>query len=205
MDAPVTARPESVPPALTLLQHSASAREGVLVLMFGALTAVAAQLEVPFYPVPLTGQVLVVLVAAGALGPRLALYSQLAYLGFGIAGAPVFAGGKAGGLALLGPTGGYLVGFPIAAWLAGVLAERARSRVSLFLALACGALAVLVLGACGVAAWSLLTQEGTPSGALSLAVGSGVLPFLPVDLLKALVATLLVWPLRSRHSASHTR
>src|SRR5437773_1551381 len=103
------------------------------VLFITVLTATAAQvsLPLPFTPVPLTLQPMVVLVGAAALGSRLGLASQVLYLALGIAGLPVFAWSPVlpqGAARLLGPTGGYLMSYPFAAFLTGWLAERGFDR-----------------------------------------------------------------------------
>src|SRR5687767_16035296 len=99
------------------------------VLFVTALTAAAAQVSipVPFTPVPFTMQPMVVLLGGAALGSRLGMASQVLYLLLGIAGFPVFAFSAVlpqGLLRLLGPTGGYLMSYPFAAFLTGALAER---------------------------------------------------------------------------------
>src|SRR4029450_4406651 len=98
------------------------------VLFITALTAVAAQISIPlpFTPVPFTFQPMVVLVGAAALGARLGMASQIIYLALGVAGLPVFAASPAlppGIARLFGPTGGYLMVYPIAAFITGWLAE----------------------------------------------------------------------------------
>src|SRR5262247_1145893 len=103
------------------------------VLFVTVLTAVAAQisLPMPFTPVPFTFQPMVVLVGAAALGARLGAASQIAYLTLGILGVPVFAASPLlpQGLArLVGPTGGYLMAYPLAAFATGALAERGFDR-----------------------------------------------------------------------------
>src|SRR6186997_1580179 len=92
------------------------------VVFITALTAVAAQISVPlpFTPVPFTFQPMVVLVGAAALGSRLGMVSQIVYLGLGMAGLPMFAASPAlpqGAARLLGPTGGYLMAYPLAAFV----------------------------------------------------------------------------------------
>jgi len=94
-----------------------------LATCFACLTALGAQVQVPISPVPVTLQVLFVLLSGLVLGSKLGILSQLEYLAFGLAGMPVFAQGKSGLLALLDPTGGYLVGFILGAYIAGLLAE----------------------------------------------------------------------------------
>ena len=106
----------------------------ILSIVFVAvLTAAAAQLSfpLPFTPVPFTIQPMVVLIGAAALGSRLGALSQILYLTLGIAGLPVFAYAPElpQGLArVLGPSGGYLMAFPIAAFVTGLLAERGFDR-----------------------------------------------------------------------------
>jgi len=97
----------------------------VLVLAGSALIALSAQVRfpLPFSPVPVTGQTFAVLLVAAALG-RLGLASVIAYLVEGAIGLPVFAGGAFGVATMVGPTGGYLIGFALAAALVGSAAER---------------------------------------------------------------------------------
>ncbi len=81
-------------------------------------------IQLPFSPVPITGQTMAVLLVGALLGSRRGALAVLAYIAEGLAGLPVFAGGAAGLARLFGPTGGYLVGFVAAAFLVGWLAER---------------------------------------------------------------------------------
>src|SRR5688500_11650669 len=111
----------------------APAIRAAAVVLLTALTAAAAQVSVPlpFTPVPLTLQPMVVLLGGAALGPGLGLASQVLYLAAGIAGLPVFAASPTlpqGPFRLLGPTGGYLMSYPFAAWLTGWLASRGFDR-----------------------------------------------------------------------------
>lgn len=115
-------------------------RDAVLVVAGAGLIALSAKIQVPFYPVPMTLQSLVVLVIGAAFGWRLGVATVLAYLAEGAAGLPVFAGPGAGLTYFAGPTGGYLVGFVLAAGLAGLLAERGLTRSPL------GALGVMAAG-----------------------------------------------------------
>src|SRR5687768_10215847 len=105
----------------------------VATLVVTGLTVLAAQVSIPlpFTPVPLTLQPMVVLLGGAALGPRLGLASQVLYLMAGLAGLPVFAASAVlpqGPLRLLGPTGGYLMSYPFAAYVTGSLAERGFDR-----------------------------------------------------------------------------
>jgi len=159
------------------------------VLFVTILTAVAAQISIPlpFTPVPFTFQPMVVLLGAAALGPRLGMSSQILYLALGFAGLPVFAASPVlpqGAARLLGPTGGYLMAYPCAAFVAGWLAARGFDRryFTAVISMMCG-LAVVFGG--GVL-W--LTIALRPPIGLSGAVSAGFVPFIIPDLLKLLVA-----------------
>ena len=159
-----------------------------------ALTAAAAQISIPlpFTEVPFTFQPMVVLLGGLALGSRLALGSQVLYLMAGIAGLPVFAASVTlppGALRLLGPTGGYLMAYPIAAFLVGYLAERGFDRRYLTSVLAMLA-GLLVIYACGATWLGFFARAGglAPAIGLRAALVTGVYPFLVADLLKLVVA-----------------
>lgn len=119
-----------------LIDHLAQERSAALDLLwifgFSLLTALMAQLEmrIPFTPVPVTGQTFAVLLSGAVLGSRRGFSSQALYLAEGAAGLPVFAGGGFSLAHLLGPTGGYLWSYPLAAALVGLLVERGASRSS---------------------------------------------------------------------------
>jgi biotin transport system substrate-specific component len=158
------------------------------------LTIAAAQMSVPlpFTPVPFTFQPMVVLVGAAVLGSRLGASSQLLYLAVGVAGLPVFAASPVlpqGVARLLGPTGGYLMAYPLAAFAAGWLAERGFDRryLTALLAMICG-LAIVFAG--GVAWLAIVAQ---PSRGLSGALAAGLYPFIVADLMK-LAASAAVTP-----------
>jgi len=124
-------------------------RDIALVVGGSLLLALAAQIEIPLYPVPITGQTFGVLLIGALLGSRRGALAILTYLGWGALGLPVFSGG-AGGLApLVGPTAGYLAGFVPAAFLVGWLCERGWDR-SLWLAAVAMLLGNLVIYTCGV-------------------------------------------------------
>jgi biotin transport system substrate-specific component len=159
------------------------------VLFVTILTAIAAQVSIPlpFTPVPFTFQPMVVLLGAAALGPRLGMASQILYLALGFAGLPVFAASSLlpqGAARLLGPTGGYLMAYPFAAFTAGWLAARGFDRryVTAVVSMVCG-LAVVFAG--GIL-W--LTIASKPSIGLSGALAVGFVPFIIPDLVKLLVA-----------------
>jgi biotin transport system substrate-specific component len=173
------------------------------VLFVTALTAAAAQISIPlpFTPVPFTLQPMVVLLGGAALGSRLGMSSQVLYLLLGAAGLPVFAASPLlpqGFARLLGPTGGYLLSYPLAAFAAGWLAERNFDRryLTSLLAMAAG---LSIVFACGVA-WLAWFAQPAPAG-LPVALRTGLVPFLAADAMKvALAATVLpvVWRIIGR-------
>lgn len=142
------------------------------------LVALSAQVAIPlpFTPVPLTLQTLVVLLAAAALGTRRAVPALLLYIAEGAAGLPVFAGGRAGIVHLLGPTGGYLIGFLAAAVMMGALADAGSLRKPLAAALG-------LLAATGCIYLAGVLWLGVWVG-FSRMIGLGLLPFLPGEALK---------------------
>ncbi len=175
------------------------------VLFVAALTAAASQVSVPlpFTPVPFTLQPMIVLLGGAALGSRLGLSSQVLYLAAGIAGLPVFAASPLlpqGAARLLGPTGGYLMAYPLAAFAAGWLAERGFDRRYLgsVAAMAAG-LGVLFAGGVAWLAWFTPGHAG-----FGAALQIGLVPFLPADILKLFVAAAVmpqIWRLTGRPRA----
>ncbi len=153
------------------------------VLLFAVLTAASARISVltPLSPVPLTLQVLVVILSGFALGWRGALLSQVLYLQAILLGAPWTASGLAGPMAFVAPTAGYLLSFPLAAALAGWLHERMVS--SAWGRLVGGMAALMVVYALG-ALWLAGFVGGLANG-----WRLGVVPFLGADALKVVIAS----------------
>jgi biotin transport system substrate-specific component len=178
--------------AVTARADLSSAFRAVAVLFVTVLTIVAAQVSIPlpFTPVPFTLQPMIVLLGGAALGARLGMASQILYIAIGLAGLPVFAASPIlpqGFGRLLGPTGGYLMSYPFAAFAAGYLAQRGFDRRYLTSVLAMGA-GLAIIFACGVAwlAW------GAPRLGLSTAVATGLVPFIPADIVKVLLAATVL-------------
>lgn len=113
---------------------------------FSVLAAIGAQIEVPHQPVPFTLQTFFVLLAGAVLGARNGAVSMGAYLMAGIAGIPVFSGAGFGIARILGPTGGYLLAFPLAAAVVGLLLEKNTTLVRTVAAMALGLLVIFSLG-----------------------------------------------------------
>lgn len=161
-------------------------RQAVPVGLATLVVALSAQVAVPvpFSPVPMTLQPLAVLVVGGLLGATSGVAALVFYLLLGVLGLPVFASGGAGALHLIGPTGGYLLAFPVAAGVTGTLATRAPASVLRVLLTCALGMAIIHLG--GVAQLAVL--GGDPS----LAFRVGVLPFLTGDLLKVGLAAAVI-------------
>lgn len=157
----------------------AAAHQAAAVVLASLFIALCAQVSIPlpFTPVPLTGTTLGVLYAGALLGARRGAAAVLLYLLEGSLGLPFFAGGAAGFLHFLGPTGGYLVGFVPAAFVTGLLAERGwdRTPARAFAMMFLGSLVLFAFGLAGLARF-------VPAGDL---LRLGFLPFLPGDLLKS--------------------
>ncbi len=149
---------------------------------FAVALAAASQVAIPLpgTPVPITLQPLLVVLAGMMLGPVFGAESMLLYLAAGAVGLPVFAPIGAPGMArFVGPTGGYLLAYPVAAYLAGMLVQRARTFNGRALAAGAG---ILVLYVGGLAQLALIT------GSLTRAAVIGVLPFVALDAVKSLIA-----------------
>jgi biotin transport system substrate-specific component len=116
------------------------------VVLFAAATAVGARVEIPHEPVPYTLQTLFVLLSGAFLGARNGALSQVLYLGIGVLGAPVFSLGGFGIARLLGPTGGYLLAFPVAAAVVGYLIQFRRTLLWSFVSMAAGLAIIFVCG-----------------------------------------------------------
>jgi len=152
--------------------------------LFAALIAVGGLFALPFWgPVPFTLQVFFVLLAGVVLGPRLGGLAVAMYLLLGLV-APVYAQGTSGLGVLLGPTGGYLFGFVAAAVLAGWVAGSRAGRVRVFSAAVVALVPIYALGATWLA-WQLHIAD------VRTVLLEGVIPFVPLDLVKALGVALV--------------
>ncbi len=171
---------------ISLIVTSGELYRAIRILLFVLFTAVGAQLAVrlPFTPVPVTVQTLFAVLAGITLGPRDGFYAMLSYLAIGAAGAPVFAGFGFGPAVLVGVTGGYLVAFPAAALLSGVLGERlGGGRVAVLCGAASGLTLILFSGTLYLA---LVTGSS-----FTRAASLGLLPFIGGEAIKAAIAVSL--------------
>jgi biotin transport system substrate-specific component len=162
------------------------ARAGVGVLAFVLATSFGAQVAVPlpWTPVPMTLQPLFVILAGAMLGPRLGAAAMAIYLGIGAAGAPVFSNGGFGLPWLFGPTGGYLIAAPAAAFVVGTVARRGSSWLRTSLGLSLG---VVTMYVGGVSQLLILTGQS-----ITEVFALAVVPFLLGDVTKVLMALVAV-------------
>jgi biotin transport system substrate-specific component len=174
------ARPYTL--ADVVVPRSNAVTDTLLVIAASLVTAAAAQVEIrlPWTPVPITGQTFAVLLSGTVLGARRAFLAQCFYLLEGACGLPFFAGGAAGVAKLIGPSGGYLIAFPFAAAMTGAFAEHSLDRTPLrmFMSMIAGSVVIFGLGLGQLSRF-------VPSGSL---LASGLLPFIPGDLIKAALA-----------------
>jgi len=182
---------------------ASSAIRAAAVVFIAAATAAAAQITVPlpFTPVPFAMQDMVVLLGGAALGSRLGMAAQVLYVAAGIAGLPVFAASAVlpqGVLRLLGPTGGYLLSYPVAAYVTGRLAERGFDRrySTSVLAMIAGLAVIFAFGV------SWLALFARPAGiGFAAALKAGLYPFLAGDVLKVFLGAAIlpaVWKIIGR-------
>ncbi len=181
------AQAQSFPTLADAIYPSSGAlHDAVAVVVASLFIAVCAQINIPlpFTPVPLSGGTLGVLYTGALLGSRRGAAAVVLYLLEGSAGLPFFSGGAGGFVHLLGPTGGYLAGFPLGAYATGLLAERGwdRTPARAFLAMLAGSLPIFALGLLGLSRF-------VPGSTL---LAQGLWPFVPGDLLKSAVSAGLL-------------
>jgi biotin transport system substrate-specific component len=172
---------------LTFPRAAGWLRDVTLILLGAVFVAVLAQVKIalPFTPVPLTGQTFAVLLVGATLGSKRGATSMALYIALGPLGLPVFAGGESGVAYLSGATLGYLVGFVIAAYVIGLLAERGLER-SVRTSLIPFFVGTTIIYVCGVA-WLAVVL-----GSFSRALTAGLVPFLIGDVIKLIAAALLL-------------
>jgi biotin transport system substrate-specific component len=166
------------------------------VVSFILLICLGAHLKLfmPGNPVPITLQTFFVLMAGAMLGPRYGTLAVISYIFLGAMGMPMFApGGAIGFLCLIGPTGGYLLGFILAAWIVGCITQKSKNSASLAMALIIGEIAILTLGCIHL---GFITGMG-----LKAAFAIGVLPFIAGDIVKVAA----VWVSVSMAGKARTR
>ena len=170
-----------------------------LVFAFSLLTALAAQFVIPIGPVPITGQTFAVLLTGALLGSRLGAMAMIAYLVEGASGLPFFFGGTGGILHLLGPTGGYLVAFPAAAFITGAFAEHGWDKrfLTAIAAMTIGSVLIILSGW----AWFALSTHTSAT----VAFVNSVAKFIPGEIIKVLLSAAALpsgWALLKRKASN---
>ncbi|MCF8435478.1 MAG: biotin transporter BioY [Ignavibacteriales bacterium] len=153
------------------------------ILSFYLVTVASAQVVIPSFPAPFTLQTMAVLLSAAFLGSKNAAYTQMLYILTGFLGLPVFAGFSGGMLVILGPTAGYLLAFPVAAFIAGYLIEKNKSLVSVVFSMTLASAIIVLSGALYLA--TVLGLE------VYDALFKGAIIFSPFDILKISAAAAI--------------
>ncbi len=161
-----------------------------LTSLFAALLAVSAQVSIPLGPVPITMQVMFVLLAGIILGKRLGPASIAVWVLLGVFGLPVFAQGKAGAAVLIGPTGGYILGYFVCTYIVGYVAEHFELTYKhTAIAILTGLAAIYIIGLAGfMLSFQYVLHKAMP---LERALNLAVWPFLPLDIVKAAVSVYI--------------
>lgn len=167
-----------------------SVKEIVLIGIFAALTAIMAQISIPLKPVPITFQIFAVFLSAFILGSKCATFSQIVYVLLGAIGLPVFSKFSGGTQIILGPTGGYIIAFPIVAFVVGKLVEKKAEPSKIYL-ISVALLGLILCYSLGAAQLGFILKLSVQKS-LSL----GVLPFIPLDIVKLIIASVLGYEIR---------
>ncbi len=165
------------------------------IFSFSVLTAVAAQITIPVMPVPFTLQTMMVLLSGAFLGSKKGAYSQIAYLTMGIMGLPVFAqipDTAIGFARLFGPTGGYLLSYPLAAFIAGYLIEKNKSYVNFVVSMFLADIVILLVGSLYLGVFYL--------GNIVKALETGAIVFLLWEVVKVFASASIYFGVSKKHS-----
>jgi len=176
------------------LVRNRAAAGAILVVSFVMMLTLGAyiRIPVPFTPVPVTMQTFFVILAGAVLGRKLGLFTVFSYITLGAFGIPVFQGYGGGILHILGPTGGYLAGFMLSAYLVGYLSEIRRSAGFTYI------LFSMLLGLLVIYVSGLLWLSVSLGVGLKNAVYMGLLPFLPGAIAKLVAASWVYYRIRTR-------
>ncbi|MBS4174399.1 biotin transporter BioY [Bacillus sp. FJAT-49736] len=154
----------------------------IICAIFAALTGILAQVEIPLPLVPISGQTLAVGLTATIIGSRLGAISMICYTILGAVGLPVFAGFSGGAHILVGPTGGYIFGFIVAAFFTGIILEKTKFNIPMaMVANTVGMIITLLIG--------MIQLKYVANLSWNQAFAGGVTPFIVVGLIKAFLAS----------------
>ena len=203
LDPPAKEETRSMSKEMTT-KSTFTTRDLAIIPIFAAITAVLAQIAIPipFTAVPISFGLVAVYMSGILLTPKQAVYSQICYLLLGAVGLPVFGGFKGGLAALVGPTGGYLMVYPLCAWIVAMAlnsknarqTEKNQSQGMVMLRAGIAMLIAHTILYLGGTIWLSFMTKNTFIASLSLAV----IPFIPLDIIKILFCTLVIVPFRKR-------
>ncbi|MFC4386978.1 biotin transporter BioY [Gracilibacillus marinus] len=171
--------------------QSSKLRSIILASIFAAITAILAQVQFQAFMIPFSGQTLAVGLAATILGSRLGTLSMICYMLLGLIGAPVFAGFSSGLQAIIGPSGGYIIGFIATAFVTGLILEKTAFTFKM-------AVVANIVGMIVTLVFGTIQLKYVAELPWSLAIANGVTPFIIVGIIKALLASWLGIVVRHR-------
>lgn len=171
-------------------------REIIICALFVAITGILAQVSIPVPPVPFTGQTLAVGLTATIIGSRLGTFSMVGYMALGAIGVPVFSSFSAGLQTIVGPTGGFIIGFIPAAFIIGFILERTKFSIPM-------ALVANVIGMFVTLGFGVIQLKYVASLSWTGAMAAGVTPFIPLGLVKAVLAAWIGIIIRNRLIAAN--
>lgn len=163
----------------------------ILCALFAAITAILAQVNIPLPLVPISGQTLAVGLTATILGSKRGVYAMVCYIAMGAVGLPVFAEMNGGAQVIVGPTGGYIYGFVVTAFLTGYILE--KTSFSFIMAMVANVVGMVVTLAIGTVHLKVMLDMGWNE-----ALAAGVYPFIVVGLIKAFLASWIGIKVRQR-------
>jgi biotin transport system substrate-specific component len=157
---------------------------GVAFFILATALGAYVRIPVPGSPIPITLQTFFVILAGAVLGKRLGMYSQIGYLLAGVSGLPLFQGASSGAVCLMGPTGGYLIGFVVCAFVVGLITDSVKPHIAAMIAVF--ALGILIIYTPGIL-WLVYAYKMS----LTSAIAAGALPFIPGDAAKIVIAAAI--------------
>ncbi|WLV24908.1 biotin transporter BioY [Aciduricibacillus chroicocephali] len=171
-------------------------REIIVCALFVAITGILAQVSIPVPPVPFTGQTLAVGLTATIIGSRLGTFSMIGYMALGAVGVPVFSSFSAGLQTIVGQTGGFIIGFIPAAFIIGFILERTKFSIPM-------AIIANVIGMFVTLGFGVIQLKYVADLSWAAAFAGGVTPFIPLGLVKAVLAAWIGIIVRKRLIAAN--
>jgi biotin transport system substrate-specific component len=187
----LTAHRPSFVLADAVITHQSRATNVALVVGGAAAVAVLAQVSIPLWPVPLTGQTLAVIIVGATLGARRGLAALLIYVAAGLAGLPIFADFTGGPLSVLKPSFGFIIGFIVTAYVVGLLAERNWDK-KFWKALAAFSAASVIPFAFGLPYLAIVLGHLGVNNSFPAVIAAGFTPFIVGGIVKALIAAAVI-------------